>query len=296
MRKPLIVACIPAYNEEKNIAKVIVKVKNYVDEVIVYDDGSRDMTADIAESLGAIVVKSNKNKGYGAAIKYLLMKARDMNADIAITIDGDGQHDPDEISKVIKPILDGEADIVIGSRFINNHTNSNISKHREIGIKAITKAVNIVANNDIKDSQSGFRAYSKKALHSLQLGEYGMGISTEILVKAKWNNLRIKEVPVTIIYHKDSHTHNALYHGFDVLINTIKFVTLKHPLLSYGIPGFVFLGIALFFWIWTFDIFANTRQLITNIALVAIGSTIVGLILLVTSVILWTITTIVREK
>lgn len=293
MQKPVVVACIPAYNEEKHIAKVIVNTQKYVDKVIVYDDGSTDMTTEIAERLGAIVIKGGKNKGYGAAIKYLLEKAREV-ADIAVTIDSDDQHNPAEIPMLIKPIIDNEADIVIGSRFLNNK--DDIPEYRKVGIKAITKTVNILSYKDITDSQSGFRAYSRKALEILSLGEYGMGISTEILIKAKEHNLKIKEVPITIKYHKESSSQNAIYHGIDVLLSTIKYYTLKHPLLFYGVPGSIFLGISLFFWIWTFDTFANTRQVITNIALVAIGSTIVGLILVVTAIILWTLITIVRER
>jgi glycosyltransferase involved in cell wall biosynthesis len=90
--KPFIIACIPAYNEEKTIAKVIIKTQKYVDKVIVCDDGSKDMTSEIAERLGAIVIKHERNMGKGEALRNLFKKAIELNADIVITLDGDGQH------------------------------------------------------------------------------------------------------------------------------------------------------------------------------------------------------------
>ncbi len=294
--RPLIVACIPAYNEEKSIAKVVMRTHEFVDKVVVCDDGSTDMTAKIAEKLGAIVIRHEKNKGYGASIKSLFAKCRELNVDVMVTVDGDGQHDPTQITYLIEPIIQNEADIVIGSRFLDGNNHKKIPKYRQAGIKVITKVAGKVSFNGISDAQCGFRAYSRRAIHEIYVGEYGMGVSTEILVKAKDCNLRIKEIPVNVNYEGDTSKENPMMHGIDVLLGTIKFASLRHSLLFYGLPGLICLSVAAFFWIWTFDIFANTRQVITNIALIAIGSTVVGLMLVTTAILLYTIITVVRER
>jgi len=293
--KPRIAACIPAYNEEEHIAAVIVKAQKYVDEVIVCDDGSSDLTGEIAAKLGARIIKHERNMGYGVAIRTLLDACREMNFDIAITIDGDGQHDPDDIPKLLEPITRNEADIVIGSRFIAG-LNDEAPSYRKLGIKAITKFLNTSAKSEILDAQSGFRAYNRTALQAIRPAEMGMGVSTEILMKALNAGLRVKEVPIKVRYGEKTSTHNPLFHGLDVLLATVKHLSIRHPLLFYGVPALAALLIGLIFWIWTFQIFAATRQVVTNITLVAIGATVVGLMLLTTSVILWVLVSLIREK
>lgn len=141
-----------------------------------------------------------------------------------------------------------------------------------------------------------FRAYSGKAVRLITPTEYGMGVSTEILLKAKENGLRIKEVPVKIDYRvRSPSTHNPLYHGLDVVLSTVKHMSIRHPLIFYGIPGAATLLTAIFFWVWTLQILATRHQIVTNIALVAVGATVVGLILLTTAVILWVLISVVRE-
>jgi len=115
--KPFIIACIPAYNEEATIAKVIIQTQKYVDKIIVCDDGSSDLTGLIAERLGAEVIRHERNLGKGAALRSLFKKAKELKAEIIVTLDADFQHDAADIPKLIKPILDGEADVVVGSRY-----------------------------------------------------------------------------------------------------------------------------------------------------------------------------------
>jgi len=292
--KPFIVACIPAYNEELTIAKVVLKAKKYVDKVIVCDDGSTDMTAEIAEAVGAEVIRHEKNRGYGAALSSLFKAARESDASAMVILDADLQHDPDEIPKLLSPIIDGEADIVIGSRFL--YGNRITPRYRNLGIKIITNLAKLVSYRDITDAQSGFRAYSRRAISYITVSEQGMGASTEILLKAKEHGLRIKEIPIKIRYDVEKpSTQNPLMHGLDVVLTTVKQLSIKRPLVFYGAPGMISLFIALFFWIWTLQIFATVRQIVTNIALIALGATIVGLILLTTGVILWVLISVVRE-
>jgi len=292
--RPFIVACIPAYNEERTIARIVMLAQKHVDKVIVCDDGSTDMTGEIASKLGAEVIRHERNMGYGAALSILFEKAREVKAHVMVILDADGQHNPDDIPKLLTPIVEGEADIVIGSRFIGKA--ENIPKYRKAGIKVITGLAKAASYNNITDAQSGFRAYSRKAIESIRISETGMGASTEILIKAKDGNLKIIEVPIKINYDKDSSTQNPISHGMDVILSTVKQMSMRRPLLFYGIPGFASLLVALFFWVWTIQIFAATRQIVTNIALIAIAATIVGLMLLTTAVILWVLVSIIREK
>lgn len=293
--KPFIVACIPVKNGENSIAKVVTKAMGYVDQVIVCDDGSSDMTTEISERLGAEVVKHKRNLGYGAALESLFKVAKDKKADIMVTIDGDNQHSPSDITRLIEPIVRGEADIVIGSRFLDN-PEDRTPKYRKAGIKVITRVAGRVSENGITDAQSGFRAYNKKAIGLTKPSEMGMGASTEILIKAKEKGLRIHEIPINITYGEDTSTHNPVYHGMDVILSTVKHLSIRHPLLFYGAPGFGLLMIGLAFGLWTFQIFAVTRQVVTNIALIAVGASITGIILLTTGIILWVLISVMKER
>lgn len=286
---------IPAFNEEKNIAKIIVKLKKMADSVIVCNDGSKDMTGDIAKELNAIVINHPKNLGYGASIQSLFTKAKEMDFDILVTFDGDGQHRVEDIKKIIEPIIDNKADIVIGSRFLEEK-DSEVPRYRKIGIKAITSLTNITSNEKISDSQSGFRAYNKKILNEINPSDNGMGISTEILIKANKQGFKIGEVPITVLYQGDTSTHNPASHGLSVILSTMKFISIEHPLKFYGIPGVILLTIGLFFIVWTIQSFTETRQIITNVSLIGIGATILGVVLCTTSIMLFSIVSVIREK
>ena len=294
-QKPFIVACIPAYNEDESIAKVIVQTQKHVNKIIVCDDGSKDMTAEIAESLGAEVLRHPKNAGYGASLRSLFKAARTVHADVMVTIDADGQHNPQSIPALIEPVLKGEADIVIGSRFIGNGE-ENIPGYRKSGIKIINKLANGGSHNEITDTQSGLRAYSPHAIETLHLSEFGMGASTEILIKAKEHNLKIKEVPVVVTYDERSSTQNPLSHGIEVVVSTIKHLSLNRPITFYGVPGFILILFGGIFWLWALEMFANSRAISVNVVMVAMSFTFIGLMLLTTALILWTVVSIVREK
>ncbi|NDB33552.1 MAG: glycosyltransferase family 2 protein [Nitrososphaeria archaeon] len=290
-----IVVGIPAYNEEKHIGSLILKLKKITDNVIVCNDGSSDMTGEIAEKMGAIVVNHPKNLGYGAGIRSIFLKAREIGADILVTFDADGQHRIEDIQSVIEPILKNQADMVIGSRF-NESGIDNVPEYRKFGIKALTKLTNLSLDEKISDSQSGFRAYNKKILDEITPSEYGMGVSTEILIKANKHGFKITEVPITILYRGDTSTHNPVSHGASVFMSTIKFTSIEHPLKFYGIPGVLFLVIGLAFALWAIDEYTTSHDLITNITLIAVGSTIIGAMLTVTAIILYSMVNLVREQ
>ena len=285
---------IPAYNEEKNIASIITKLKNITDSIIVCDDGSSDMTSEISKNLGAIVISHKKNMGYGAAIRTIFQKSVELDSDILVTFDADGQHRIEDVTKILQPLENNEADVVIGSRFLDNE--SKVPNYRKIGIKVITQVTNASLKKKLTDSQSGFRAYNKQALTQISPSEMGMGISTEILIKASNKGLRIAEIPITILYHDDASTHNPVSHGTSVLISTIKFTSIEHPLKFYGIPSIIFLIIGSAFTYSAVQYYVEIGRLNTNLTVIGAGAILISLVLLISAIILYSIVSVVREK
>ena len=290
-----ILACIPAFNEAKSIAEMISKSKNYVDGVLVYDDGSTDDTCEVARAAGATVIRNPENKGYGVAIRSLFQAAKEQDADIMVTLDSDGQHDPDQIPRLIDPLLKQGFDLVIGSRFIDGDSKEKVPRYRSFGIKTITKLTEAASYPKITDSQSGFRAYNKNALSKINLFEDGMAVSTEILLRASEKKLLMTEVPITVRYDiKDRSTHNPITHGISVAYSVFQFISLRHPLAFYGIPGIALLGVAAYFMKNALDLFAATDYVSTNMILVAVGIAVVGVVLLATAAILYTLTALLK--
>jgi glycosyltransferase involved in cell wall biosynthesis len=290
-----IIVGIPAFNEEKNIAVLIVQLKKIADKIIVCNDGSTDLTSKIAEGLGATVINHEKNLGYGAAIRSIFLKSKELDGDILVTFDADGQHKIEDINRVISPIINEESDLVIGSRFLGK-SEKEVPKYRKVGIKIITKVTNATIKKQLTDSQSGFRAYSKKVLNELNPSELGMGISTEILIKASAKNFRISEVPIKITYDGNTSTHNPISHGSSVLLSTIKFTSIEHPLKFYGIPSMIFFAIGLFFVYFSTQYYAEIGRLNTNLTLVAAGTMLIAVVLLITGILLYSLISVVREK
>ena len=285
---------IPAYNEEKNIASIITKLKKITDSIIVCDDGSSDMTSDISKNLGAIVITHKKNMGYGVAINSIFQKAKEVNSDLLVTFDADGQHRVEDIEKVVEPLKNNIADLVIGSRFLDNK--SDVPNYRKIGIKVITQVTNASIKKKLTDSQSGFRAYNKQVLSQISPSDIGMGISTEILIKSSSKGLRIMEVPITILYSGDTSTHNPISHGTSVLVSTIKYTSIEHPLKFYGIPSLIFLIIGSAFTYSAIQYYVEIGRLNTNLTVIGAGLILIGLVLLISAILLYSVISVVREK
>ena len=285
---------IPAFNEEKQLPKILPKLMEITNSIIVCDDGSTDKTSTIAKEFGAKVVKHEKNLGYGAAIKSIFQTASEINSDVLVTFDADGQHRIQDINKVLQPIKDGKSDIVIGSRFLDD--NNEVPGYRKLGIKIITKVTNASIKKHFTDSQSGFRAYKKQVLENIMLTEEGMGISTEILIKASEKNFRITEIPIKILYEGNTSTHNPISHGTSVLISTIKFTSIKHPLKFYGIPSLFFIGIGVIFTYFSVEYYAEIGRLNTNLTLISAGTLLLGSLLFISAILLYSIVTVIREN
>ena len=285
---------IPAFNEEKHLPQILTKLKEITNSIIVCDDGSTDNTSIIAKKFGAEVIKHKKNLGYGSAIKSIFQVASEINSDILVTFDADGQHRIEDINKVIQPIKDEEADIVIGSRFLNN--NNDVPGYRKIGIKLITQVTNASIKKHFTDSQSGFRAYKKQVLDNIVLTEQGMGLSTEILIKATEKKFRITEIPIKILYEGNTSTHNPVSHGTSVLISTIKFTSIQHPLKFYGIPSLILIGVGVIFTYFSVEYYGEVGRLNTNLTLISAGTLLLGSILFISAILLYSLITVVRES
>ncbi len=297
---PLILVCIPAYNEATSIADIVKRAANYASEVIVYDDGSTDNTVEVAKAAGASVIRNRRNKGYGVAIRRLFEAAAERDANAMVTIDSDGQHDPDEIPRILEPILNEGVDIVIGSRFLrdkNSSSQQKIPSYRNLGIKTITRVTQAASYEGITDAQSGFRGYSKNALSKINLFEDGMAVSTEILLGAKEKNLVVKEVPVSINYDVEkSSTHNPVSHGVGVLYSLIQFISLRHPLAFYGLPGIAFLIVAGLLLNYGMMVYGSYRHSSVEYLVSSVGFGVVGVVLLATGAILYTITALLKGR
>lgn len=287
-------ACIPAYNEENTISEVVKKSLQYVDKVIVCDDGSTDNTAENAKKAGAIILSHKKNQGYGAAIITLFEAARQYNADMMITLDGDSQHNPDQIPILLDTLTQHNVDVVIGSRFLDKQTSA--PGYRKRGIKIITSATNYGTNLGISDAQSGFRAYSKNAIDSIHPTEQGMAVSTEILLKVSNKGLSLAEVPITISYDGDTSEQHPVPHGVAVLMNTLKYVSVKHPITFYGFPGIALVVLGSIIGYQFLDAYLNKQVIFLGSLMASIILFLVGTILCATAVILYTMATLIREK
>ena len=290
-----IIIGIPAFNEEKNIASIITKLRSISDAIVVCNDGSNDLTSEIAEKMGAVVINHEKNLGYGGAIRSIFLKAKELDGNILVTFDADGQHRIEDIENVITPIIEEKADLVIGSRFLDE-SEKEVPQYRKVGIKVITKITNASIKEKLTDSQSGFRAYSKKVVDELNPSELGMGISTEILIKASSKNFKITEVPIKILYSGDTSTHNPISHGSSVILSTIKYTSIEHPLKFYGIPSIIFFIIGISFTYLSAQYYAEIGRLSTNLTIVAAGTVLIAVVLLITSILLYSLVSVVREK
>lgn len=283
-----IVACIPAYNEENSIRKTIYEVSQFVDKVVVCDDGSNDKTSSVAESAGAFVIKHSKNQGKGAAMKSLFEFAKSASFDVMITIDADGQFLPEEIPKLTKPILENKSDVVIGYRFDDT---TEMPGYRKFGNKMLDKMTNLASDLPFKDTQSGFRAYSREAIEKIQFKTDGFGADSEILVDAAKKRLKISEEKATVIYNtgERTSTKNPISHTGEVIVSLIELIAIRSPLKALGIPGIILVFIGIYFSTITITLFNETRYFSIPNTLISLGTIIIGLMLVLMSVLLFSI-------
>jgi glycosyltransferase involved in cell wall biosynthesis len=257
----MITAVIPAYNEEKTIAKVIEGARRHVTEVLVVDDGSTDGTPEVARNAGAIVLRHSHNVGYGASLATGFKYVKNNGASILVVLDGDGQHDPDQIPQLVAPIIEGKADIVIGSRFMDDEQKSQMPAYRRFGIGVVNKAWRFASSDSMTDTQCGFRAYSRRAIDGINIMEAGMNVSLEILDQASKNDLRIVEIPVTVNYDGSTSTIKPWKHGLGLVNFVLRKLREEHPLLIFGGFGILLCSVGLVFGLVVLNSYLETHQL-----------------------------------
>lgn len=284
---------IPAYNEETSIAKVVIRAAEHADEVLVVDDGSTDDTATIAERLGASVVKHEKNLGKGAALRDCFNYAKRSGVDVLVTMDGDGQHDASQIPLLVDALVNKGVDIEIGSRLVKP---TGMSRFRWLGGRALDHVTGIRVADTLADSQSGFRAYSRRAIEALSPSEFGMSVDSELIKKANAIGLGIDAVPITVMYSRKKSKINPLLHWLDVFFGIVKYVSIRHPLLFYGSFSLIALLVSFIYGFMTLDYYARWGRVVTNLALVSVAAGMIGFLTLFTGIILFTLITVVREN
>jgi glycosyltransferase involved in cell wall biosynthesis len=289
-KSQVIIAIIPAYNENETIGKVVDETNKYVSFVIVVDDGSSDNTSEVAASMNARVVRNKYNAGKGAALKRGFVECLKYNPDIVVTLDADGQHDPEEIPKLLEPIENEEADIVIGSRYGETYVNFQaIPRYRRVGLSFIDFMNRNLANSKIKDTQSGFRIYSRNVLNIMsQFSSTGFGAETEQLATAELHGLRVVEVPISVRYDglKNTSKHNPFRHGMRIVATILDIAVEKRPLLFFGLSGLILMIAAIVTTIVVARLYTQSHYFSVPITLITLGLVLLGFMLILISLVL----------
>lgn len=279
----MIVAVIPAHNEERFIGSIVLQARKYVDTVIVVDDGSSDDTAELAEAAGATVIRHPENRGKGAALNTGFAAARELAPRAVVVLDADGQHAARQIPDLVQPLLDGSADMVVGSRFLGQ--SSHISLVRRLGMHGLTMASNVGSGVSVTDSQTGFRAFSGAVVERISFRSTGFSVESEMQFIAKELGLRIVEVPIAVTY-QDRAKRSMWAQGLQVLNGILNLMGQNRPLLFFGVPGLAVLLFGLWWGYRVVEIYRASQQLAVGYALVAVLLCIVGTLTLSTGIIL----------
>jgi glycosyltransferase involved in cell wall biosynthesis len=290
-----IIAVIPAYNEELTIGSVVLMAGQVARKTIVVDDGSADRTAAVARSAGAEVISHERNQGKARAVMTGLLRARDLNPGVVVLIDADGQHNPSEIPRVAQPVLDGEADLVIGSRFLEG--GQDVPRYRRLGQKTMDYAQNVGSAFVTTDSQSGFRALGPKALGHLDFYSEDYNIESDMIRYFSEKGLKIAEVPITVRYdvpHK--HKSHPLAHGWDLVSHILGSIGYRRPLLSFGLAGVIFTTVGILLGFWAFEIYDTTHQFPIAHSLMSMLLIILGLLMIFGGLILNSLVLIVQSR
>lgn len=288
-----VVVGIPAYNEAETIAEVVETALGYVDEVVVVDDGSTDDTATRAERAGATVVSHARNRGYGGALKTIFEQTARRKATNLAIVDADGQHDPSDVPRLVDEQRSTGAEIVIGSRFVPG-AETNMPRYRRFGIGVVNVLMNLSVGNVfgsyIRDTQSGFRVYNRRAVESLAaepaIGE-GMQASTDIIFHAHAQGFAIEEVPTAVDYDVDNaNSQNPVTHGLQLVKNIFVDLERRRPVTTLGIPGFVSLLVGLAFAYWSFQNYLATDAFPLGVGLASVLFTTLGVFAYFTAIVL----------
>ena len=291
MRKDIAIF-IPAYNEERSIASVVLLAKKY-GRVVVVDDGSSDRTAQIARACGARVVERGKNGGYGAAVKTAFGLARGMKERAYVFIDGDFQHDPGEIPRLAGPVLSREADVCLGSRFLGKVVSP--PPYRKEGVMLINGLSGIRAGVKSIDFECGFRALSKKAIALAEPSERGYAACSEVVVLAIEAGLKVVEVPVSVQYFGDR-AGSPIAQGAGLAGNVLNATIKRKPLLFFAGSGLAMLLASALLGIFVAETYYRSHVLATGSAFLTVFTGIVGLVLLSIGINIYTLETLLEQR
>lgn len=278
-----VVAIVPAFDEERHVGSVALRLKQVVETVIVVDDGSHDETAEVARLAGATVISHASNRGYGAAIRTALEAAEKLNPAAVILLDADGQHRVEDVPNVVRPVLDGTADVAVGSRFADDRTQ--VPQMRRIAQHGLTWLSNMGSGIKLSDSQSGMRAFGPRALRALLLRSTSMAAASEMQFLASDAQLTVCEVPIEVRYF-DEVKRNPIGHGLDVLNGILQLVSQRRPLMFFGVPGLLILALGVWFGIDVVQTFDRVRVLLVGQLIIAVSFAIMGTLSLFTAVVL----------
>lgn len=290
--QPYIVAVVPAYNEERFIASVVLKTRDYANQVIVVDDGSSDRTAELARQAGAYVVQLEHNQGKAGALNAGFNVALRFKPSVIVCLDADAQHDPSEIPQVIAPVLQEEADVVIGSRFLEKK--SEIPSWRKVGQHTLTAVTNLTSGLKITDSQSGYRAFSPGAVAILKFRTGGLSVESEMQFLIEDAGLRVREVPISVMY-QDGNKRNPVVHGLHVLDAILSLAARRRPLTFFSLPGMILGFIGLIFGARVYLHMQQNKELLIGTALLTTLFIIGGILLGISGVLLHTFEHLVRR-
>jgi glycosyltransferase involved in cell wall biosynthesis len=299
-----VTAVIPAYNEEKTIGSIVLETRQYALRVIVVDDGSQDATGEIAKLAGAQVITHQQNRGKGAALKsgFQAIEYTDlMNTDIIVTLDADGQHYPQQIPFIIEPIVQDNADLVNGSRYMiekyGNISVDEIPVYRRVGQSVLDSATNISSDKlDVTDSRSGFRAHRAKTIPTYSFRSNDYTIESEMLIEAAKAGLRIVEVPINVSYGElHDHKQHPLRHGLHVLVNLIQDMEFNRPLYYFTVPGIILIIIGLILGLTFFSEYLGGRMTTLFPTTLAALITILGAFVAFTGLILHSVSRMIAR-
>ncbi|MEP7287866.1 MAG: glycosyltransferase family 2 protein [Chloroflexota bacterium] len=291
---PKIVALIPAYNEDRFIGSVVLKAKQFVHTVIVVDDCSTDKTREIAEAAGAFVIHHDRNMGKAAGLNTAFRKAREFSPDVVVMLDGDGQHHPEDIPQVVAPILNHQAELVVGSRFLQESSSRNIPRWRVFGQHSLTAMTNVCSGTNFTDSQSGFRALSADVLKYIEFRQVGFTAESEMQFMARESNWRLVEVPIEVVYAEPA-KRNPFIHALQVINGIVLLIGQARPLMFFGIPGVLLILTATLFGSAVVIGYNATSKLAIGYALITVLLAIVGTLSLFTAITLHSILAFLRD-
>lgn len=294
-----VLVAIPAYNEASTIGDVVERAREHADRVLVVDDGSDDDTADSAAAAGALVSEHRRNRGYGAALKTAFTTTQRLGASHLVVLDGDGQHDPTDVPRLIEAQRETAAALVIGSRFVDDAA-SDLPLYRRVGLMTINFLTNLSmgvvrADSRVSDTQSGFRAYDPAAITTLaedtSIGDW-MSASTDILYHAHQYDYDIAEVPIEVSYDVENpSTHAPVSHGVALVRNILKTIERERPLTALAVPGFSLTFGGLGFGYWATMNYVQSGTFPFGLALMAVFLTLVGIFACFTAIVLHSLST-----